>query len=106
MRKPWGAQQPLLWRLLRDNDSIQVAVHGRFMLNNLGLMRVLAERGMGVAALATPLMRDAVVAGRLVQVLPDWFVPALSIHAVMSSRLQSASVRALLDFLAAKLVIV
>jgi DNA-binding transcriptional LysR family regulator len=98
--------QPSLWRLQRDNDSTQVTVRGRFKLNNLGLMRVLAERGMGVAVLATPLVRDAVVEGRLVQVLPDWVVPALPIHAVMFSRLQSASVRALLDFLAARLAII
>lgn len=99
-------QQPSIWRLQRGNDSTQVAVRGRFKLNNLGLMHVLAERGMGVAVLAIPLVRDAVLEGRLVQVLPDWVVPALPIHAVMSSRFQSASVRALLDFLAAQLAIV
>lgn len=41
--------------------------------------------------------------GRLLQVLPEWAAPRLPIHAVMSSRLQPASVRARLDFLAAKL---
>ena len=84
---------------------MQVAVRGRFVLNNVGLMRQLAERGMGVAALAIPLARDAVAQGRLVQVLPEWSLPTLPIQAVMSSRLQSASVRAFIDFLAARLAV-
>lgn len=98
-----SARQPAPWQLLRNGETAQVAVRGRFTLNNVGLMRQLAERGMGVAKLAIPLARDAVAQGRLVQVLPEWTVAPLPIQAVMSSRLQSASVRALLDFLAARL---
>ena len=49
---------------------MEVTVRGRFALNNLGLMRLLAERGMGIAVLSHALARDAVNAGRLVQVLP------------------------------------
>jgi DNA-binding transcriptional LysR family regulator len=93
------------WHLQRDDESVQVAVRGRFMLNNHGLMQVLAERGMGIATLALSLASDAVAQGRLEPVLNEWTVPTLPIHAVMSSRLQSASVRALLDFLAARLVL-
>jgi DNA-binding transcriptional LysR family regulator len=62
------------------------------MVNNLGLMRLLAERGMGIAVLAPPLVRETVARERLVQVLPEWGVPRLPIQAVMSSRLQPASV--------------
>lgn len=97
---------PAPWRLQREGASVQVAVQGRFALNNVGLMRQLAERGMGVAALAIPLAREAVAQGRLVRVLPEWSMPALAIQAVMSSRLQSASVRAFIEFLAARLAVV
>jgi len=99
-------QRQALWQLQRDGESTQVAVRGRFMVNNLGLMRLLAERGMGIAALAPPLVREAVAQERLVQVLPQWGVPRLPIQAVMSSRLQPASVKALVDFLAARLALV
>ncbi len=98
-----STRAPVPWELQRQGETAQVAVRGRFSLNNVGLMRQLAERGMGVAKLAIPLARDAVAQGRLVQVLPEWTVAPLPIQAVMSSRLQSASVRALLDFLAARL---
>jgi DNA-binding transcriptional LysR family regulator len=82
---------------------MEVTVHGRIATNNLGLMRLLAERGLGIAVLSHVLARDAVNAGRLVQVLQGWTLPTLPVHAVMSSRLQPASVRAFVDFLAARL---
>jgi len=69
-------------------------------------MRLLAEGGSGIAVLSHALARDAVNAGRLVQVLPGWTLPPLPVHAVMSSRLQPASVRAFVDFLAARLSLV
>ncbi|MET3134070.1 DNA-binding transcriptional LysR family regulator [Oxalobacteraceae bacterium GrIS 1.11] len=96
-------QRRVAWRLQRDGEVVDVAVQGRFMLNNVGLMRLLAERGMGIAALPPLLVREAVAAGRLVQVLAEWGVPRLPIHAAMASRMQAASVRALVDFLASRL---
>jgi DNA-binding transcriptional LysR family regulator len=91
------------WRLTRDGSAMEVTVRGRIAANNLGLMRLLAERGLGIAVLSHVLARDAVNAGRLVQVLQGWTLPPLPVHAVMSSRLQPASVRAFVDFLAARL---
>lgn len=99
-----GTQRQAQWRLQGDTDAAEVVVRGRFMVNNVGLMRVLAERGMGIGVLDPALVREALAQGRLVQVLPEWAAPRLPLHAVMSSRLQPACVRALLDFLAARLV--
>lgn len=75
------------WRLLRDGATNEVTVRGRFATNNLGLMRLLAECGSGIAVWSQALARDAVNSGRLVQVLPGWTLPPLPVHAVMSSRL-------------------
>ena len=101
-----GVQRQALWRLQGDSDAAEVLVRGRFMVNNVGLMRVLAERGMGIAVLDPSLVREPLANGRLLQVLPEWAAPRLPIHAVMSSRMQPASVRALLDFLVTRLVVV
>ncbi len=101
-----GAKQQALWRLQGDTDVAEVLVRGRFMANNVSLMRVLAERGMGIAMLDPSLVREPLAQGRLLQVLPEWAAPRLAMHAVMSTRMQPASVRALLDFLVARLVVV
>ena len=65
----------------------------------------LAERGMGIAVLDPSLVREQLAQGRLQQVLPEWAAPRLPMHALMSSRMQPASVRALIDFLVARLVV-
>ena len=91
------------WRLERDGVAVDVTVHGRVMVNNHGLTRLLAERGMGIAALTPDLVRDALASGRLVRVLPQWAMAPLLVHAVMSSRLQPARVKAFVAFLADRL---
>ena len=91
------------WRLERDGMESDVMVRGRVMVNNHGLLRLLAERGMGIAALTPDLVRDALASGRLVRVLPQWAMAPLPIHAVTASRLQPASVKVLVAFLADRL---
>ena len=91
------------WRLEREGMESDVMVRGRVMVNNHGLLRLLAERGMGIAALTPDLVRDALASGRLVRVLPQWAMAPLPIHAVTASRLQPASVKVLVAFLADRL---
>jgi DNA-binding transcriptional LysR family regulator len=96
-----GGKSSATWRFERDGSrSLSVTVRGRFSVNNHGLMRTLAERDMGIAALAPSLCRDAISTGRLTPVLADWTVPRLGVFAVTTSRLQSAIVRAFVDFVA------
>lgn len=96
---------PNSWQLQSASANMEVAVRGRFILNSVGLKRVLAERGMGIAALMPWLVRDAVRDGSLEQVLPDWSLPRLPLHALLSSRLQPSCVRVFLDFLCARLAV-
>ena len=63
----------------------------------------LAERGMGIAGLSNKLAREAVSAERLVRVLPGWSFNPIAVNAVMATRMQAASVRALVEFLAGRL---
>ncbi|MBU6953641.1 LysR family transcriptional regulator [Hahella sp. HN01] len=95
-----GAQAQAVWRLQRADETVEVAVKGRFAVNNVSLMRVLAECGFGVASLATVLARDALAEGRLIPILTDWAVPRLPVQAVTSSRLQTACAKAFIDYLA------
>ncbi len=94
------------WSLLSSHgESMKVSVGGRFKLNNQGLMRQLAERAMGIAPLAFSLVAESVAQRRLLRVLPDWRIPSMPIHALTTSRLQSAKSRAFVDFLATRLTL-
>ncbi len=93
------------WRFTSGAQVLEVEVQGRWGLNNISLMRLLAERQMGVALLAPELAQASVAAGRLEPVLRGFAAPALPLHAVMASRLQTAAAKAFLDFIAARLVL-
>ena len=98
-----STQQANHWRLQCGGRTLAVQVRGRFGINNPGLIRLLAERGMGIAALSHKLAREAVSAERLVRVLPDWSFKPVPVNAVMATRMQAASVRVLVAFLVARL---
>lgn len=93
------------WQLANGQESAQVAVHGRFATNNVGMMKMLAERGSGIAALQPALVLDALDRGRLQPVLPGWELPRLPLYAVTTSHLLPARVTLLIDFLAARLTL-
>jgi DNA-binding transcriptional LysR family regulator len=98
-----GTQGQALWRLRGDVNVADVVVRGRFMANNVGLMCVLAERGVGMGVLDPSLVRNALGSGSLLPVLSEWAAPRRTVHAVMSWCVQPASVRALLSFLVVRL---
>lgn len=88
------------WRLLRGGQSETVNVPTRFTANDATVLlhAALADGGISLQPtyLAAPLLQD----GRLLQVLPDWQPPAMTIYALYPSRRHlSPAVRALLDFL-------
>lgn len=99
-----GAPQTLsLWRLSNGAEQAEVNVGGRFGVNNMSMMRCMAERGHGIALLPYNLGSEALASRSLCQVLPDWYIGPTAIFAVTPSRHVTASVRCLLDFLEARL---
>ena len=100
-----SAARKVRWRLIDGSQACDVMVSGRVGLNNIGLMRMLAERGMGIAMLSPMLVRDSVASGRLQPVLPAFAAPGLPLHAVTSSRMQPAAARAFVAFIASRLTL-
>jgi len=96
---------PNVWRLISGENAIDVAVHGRFSTNNVSMTLKFAEQGHGIAALSPPIARPAYDSGAVRHVLPDWSFPPAPVHAVMTSRLVPARVRAFVDFLASRLTV-
>ena len=79
----------------------RVGVAGPIASNHGELLVAAAEAGEGIIAQPTFLVGEALRAGRLRRVLPDWQMPTLSLDAVYASRRQlPAKVRIFIDFLA------
>jgi DNA-binding transcriptional LysR family regulator len=93
-----------LWQFERAGEPIGVPVGGNISANESTVLLEAALAGAGISLqplyAAAPLLR----AGRLVALLPEYRVEALGIHALYGSRRQMLpALRALLDFLAARL---
>jgi DNA-binding transcriptional LysR family regulator len=98
--------QPGVWRVVSGKKSIDVNVHGRFSTNNVSMTLKFTEQGHGVAALSPLIARQAFDSGAVRQILVDWSLPPMPVHAVMTSRLVPARVRAFVDFLANRLTVI
>jgi len=98
--------QPGSWRLISGRRSVDVNVHGRFSTNNVSMTLRFAEQGHGIAALSPPIARPSYDGGSVRQVLTDWGLPLMPVHAVMRSRLLPARVRTFVDFLASRLTVI
>jgi DNA-binding transcriptional LysR family regulator len=96
---------PGVWRVVSGKSAIDVNVHGRFSTNNVSMTLKFAEQGHGVAALSPPIARPSLDSGAVRQILPDWSLPPMPVHAVMTSRLLPARVRVFVDFLASRLIV-
>jgi DNA-binding transcriptional LysR family regulator len=97
--------QPAIWRLISGESSVDVDVRGRLSTNNVSMTLRFVEQGYGIAPLAPSIARPAFDTGMVRRVLDDWSFPPMPVHAVMTSRLVPARVRAFVDFLASRLVV-
>ncbi len=96
---PSSSQQGDVKILYRGDESAEIKVLTRFAVNSVGMARVLAALGMGIAVMHTELARDEVVSGRLRRVLPDWSMAPLMVHVVTATRLLPARARLFIEFL-------
>lgn len=69
-----------------DGKALTVEVGGGFEVDNNEAQRNLAVDGAGIVYMPRDLATDDLTAGRLVQILADWQLPALPIHAIHPSR--------------------
>jgi len=89
-----------VWTLTRDAETERVGVSGHFSANEATTLMRAALAGGGIAMQPTYLANPLLRSGELQAVLPAWSLPAMTIHALYTSRRHlSPAVRALLDFL-------
>lgn len=86
-----------------DGATAKVRHEPRYVTDDMVALRIAALRGIGVAQLPTMMVRNDVLKGALVDVLPNWAPRSGIVHAVFPSRRGLLpSVRSLIDFLAAE----
>jgi len=98
----WGAaQREYQWELFGADGSTAMIRHApRMVTDDLLALRHAAVAGIGIVHLPSVVVRDAVAAGQLVELVPGWAPKSGVIHAIFPSRRGLLpSVRTLIDFL-------
>jgi DNA-binding transcriptional LysR family regulator len=90
-----------LWKLSRQAEVLEVSVRSPFSANEATVLLNAALAHAGIGLQPTYLVNTYLRSGQLVQVLPEWQVPAMTVYALYASRRHlSPAVRALVDHLA------
>jgi len=87
------------WTLHRAEETIEVAVGGRFQLNSVGLIRKLATLAMGIAVLPEEIVAEDVKLGKLRRILGTWEGPPTPVYAITETRLLPAKTQRFIEFL-------
>lgn len=92
-------REPRVLELSNDNGhAIPLKVTPRLLANSMPAVRQFALAGLGLAVQPEPEIRDLLVAGKLVRILPDWWPASFPIYAVTPRRdAQPAKVRAAIE---------
>jgi len=89
-----------IWGFTKGNQRRSIQVVPRLRANNGDVLGDAAMAGLGILRGPEFMHAEDILAGRLVEVLPDWRPEEASIHALYaSSRGLPAKVRAFIDFL-------
>ena len=95
---------PETWRFTKDGKSAIVRPSGPLRVNNGDAMLPALIAGTGLGILPEFILRDALAAGRLERLLPDWSLPAGAVYWVTPpGGLRPKRVEVLADFLIEKL---
>ena len=96
-----GLKAGALWVLRRGDEERRVPVQAHVGTNAGGVLRDAAVAGLGITYLPEFITGDALRAGALVRVLPDWRIQSVDINAVYpSNRNITAKVRRFVQVLA------
>jgi len=89
------------WVLTGPEGEVRVRVSARLQINNGDAIQAAIREGYGIARQPDFIAASDLATGRMVQILPEWRLPEIGIHAVYPpARTLSAKVRSFVDFLA------
>jgi len=98
MPGPDGRARP--WTFSRGKESVRVEVKPRLSVNEALTIHRLVANGAGLGLLSGYICAPQILAGQLVDILPDWSPPAVEVNLVFPSRRElSPVVRAFVDYM-------
>jgi DNA-binding transcriptional LysR family regulator len=99
-----GSAPRTTWSFGRAGRRSEVAVAGRFVADDFSVLREAAVRGLGIAWLPSPVVREAIREKRLVSLLEGYAPPATPIHVLhLGGRHLPPRTRAFIDFVRPRL---
>lgn len=102
-----GALKNVSWVLhhCATAEKLELSVSGRFVLNNIGMNRRLAEFDQGIVLLPKEIVTEDLKTGRLCRILPQWQGAAIPVYAITETRLLPAKTQRFIEFLRNRLEI-
>lgn len=98
MPGPDGRARP--WTFSRGKETVRVEVKPRLSVNEALTIHRLVANGAGLGLLSGYICAPQILAGQLVDILPDWSPPAVEVNLVFPSRRElSPVVRAFVDYM-------
>lgn len=90
----------LTWSFQRQGGTISIDLHSRFTVNDSRVILDAAEQGLGLAVVPAFLAHDAIAAGRLKHVMPDYPIAPFELKAMVPrNKAHRPEVKALLEHL-------
>lgn len=97
------SQDKLAWRLTRAGTTYEEPFEPTVAINDYLALKAAIELGTGIGELPGLLCKDELEKGRLVEILPGWQMPEISLYAVYASKAGlSRLARAFLDEVSAQ----
>jgi len=96
-----GPRGVMDWAFRKEGTTVSVRLEGRLRINDLQGAYLAAVEGMGIVLTTLSAFRREFASGALVQVLPEWDLGSVDVHAVFTSgRAAKPSARAIVAYLA------
>ncbi|MEM9635536.1 MAG: LysR family transcriptional regulator [Pseudomonadota bacterium] len=91
-------QEKTVWSLTKGDMSRDTVFEPTLAINDYLALKASIEIGTGIGELPGPLCKNELISGRLIEVLPDWQMPEISLYAVHAGKTGlSKLARAFLD---------
>jgi len=88
IRAPWDGSIPA-WTFTNGEQQVDIAVDGRLIVNDVGMLVNNVLLGVGIAYLPEPMVASHIAAGRLIRLLDDWSRPLPGVFLYHPSRRQT-----------------